>query len=484
MRSLQVDYLSCWSVQDEVYSEIAKKRPHLTLLPKLKRLKIVPKTGLNLVHSLLFFGRNVRELEFRWAPQFSPPDSDQVSDFFDECAVRMPNLKKFSLHGFDVDYTTQLQPDIVKLVPSMSGLETFSCSLYYATSATFVALSQLPSLRVITFDYPTKCGIGNAIDVIDLRPTFNPESFPSLVDLSFSATFEDAASLLEMDIAPNLEILFIHSPMLETAAQLQHLLKRLATNRRGLTQLCLSSISPMSDASNHKEMYHVSFETLEPLLDFMSLVDFQIAYHCPFQLNNAELGTLVRDWSHLEVLHLCSDPFLRLKSTLTPAVLPIIAERCPKLRALSLYIDTHIEGPRPPVTDLLDPTRFTSLERIEFGTSALQAADITSFCLFLGDLLPVSCNIETLCGVSWLLKNELFNAGFGIESEVVIGWKQVSSMLKMLIMAREHERSRVRELVSEARDLRMRVAMLENQLQLGYEVITERQGVAGACAHQ
>ncbi|KAL5513864.1 hypothetical protein ACEPAG_2625 [Sanghuangporus baumii] len=490
VRTLQLDYLSSWRVHDEVYSEVAQKRPHLILLPNLKSLKIIPESRWNLVHSLLFFGHNVRELEFRWVPNLTALTPEYISDFFGECAARMPKLRKFALYGFQVGYIARLQTDVVKLLPAMMDLETFSCSLYFATSATFVALSQLLSLRAITFDYPSKCGIGKAVDIIDFRPTFMNDSFPALVDLSFSATFEDAARFLEMDFAPELKKLFIHSPTLESASQLRLLLSRLLESRNGLVQLCLSSVSSVSGDSSRDEgdweIDRVTYETLVPLIGFPTLVDFQISYHRPFQLNDAELGMLVENWHDLRVFHFGSDPFLQEKPVLTLAILPTIAKCCPKLQELSLYVDTHVDDPYLRITDPVYPSRFPSIRRIEFGTSPLAEKDIAGFCLYLSDLLPGTCNVETLCGVSWLLEDELVPAGFGIEPEVVPRWKQVSSALRMLITAREQERLRTRDLEREAKDLSMRVAMLEEQRRLGLTAIAERKGSASAsvCVHQ
>ncbi|KAL5521853.1 hypothetical protein ACEPAF_1697 [Sanghuangporus sanghuang] len=488
VRTLQLDYLSSWRVHDEVYSEVAQKRPHLTLLPNLKSLRIIPETRWNLVHSLLFFGRNVRDLEFRWLPKLTALTPEYISDFFGECAARMPKLRKLALYGFEIDYIAQLQTDVVKLLPAILDLETFSCSLYFATSATFVALSQLPSLRAITFDYPTKCGIGKSVDIIDFCPTLMNDSFPALVDLSFSATFEDASRFLEMDFAPKLKKLFIHSPTLESASQLRLLLSRLSESRKGLVQLCLSSVSPVSGDSSkdegNREIDRVTYETLVPLTDFPTLVDFQISYHRPFQLDDSELEMLIESWHDLKVFHFGSDPFLQEKPMLTPAILPTIAKCCPKLQELSLYIDTHVDDPYLPITDPVYPSRFPSLRRIEFGTSPLAEKDTAGFCLYLSDLLPGTCNVETLCGVSWLLEDEMVHAGFGIEPEVVPRWKQVSSALRMLITAREQERLRTRDLEKEAKDLSMRVAMLEEQRRLGLSAISERKGSASVCVHQ
>ena len=413
------------------------KRPRMTLLPSLRRLRISLNKPEDASHSLLFVGEHVRELELG-CPPGAEKSKNHVSNFLDHCSSRVPNLKKFELRAYGPDSTGLSKETMDKFLSLIRGLEEFSGSLYCTTPEVFAALSQVRSLRSITFQHSETDSIGCPDDVTVFSPSLLPGSFPNLTDLSLSLTFAAGSDLFALDFAHQLKKLVIHSPALQEAAQIRCLLTGLSKSRRGLERLVLSSVVDASEeflkGEDGQETDLVTLETLSPLLKFPSLNEFEITYHRPLKLTDSDVLDFLKQWPHLEVLRLCSEPLFIEKPLLTPDVLPGIAERCPKLRTLALFIDSqmHRSLSRFPEADQVRP--FNALQRIEFGRSPLKGEDIIGICLVLSDMLSETCDIDNLSHIDWLELD-------ADDSEEDL-WKRASEVLKAIIAGRGRERMR------------------------------------------
>ena len=222
------------------------------------------------------------------------------------------------------------------------------------------------------------------------------------------------------------------------------------------------------------ELDRVTLQTLLPLLDLTDLRCFEVNCHRPLKLNNCDLEELLTKWpssASLKDLHLCHSPLLSEKPSLTPDVIPIIAECCPELLYLSLYLDTHVPAASEPISP--PPVRFSpSLKSIDFGTSPLDESDVTNLAIYLSSLLPPTSNCDICCSIDELIEDLLTtqnegNSGsnpdfsFSIHPDVKTYWKNVSCALKLVIKVREEDRVRLEELEREARDLATRVKVLE-----------------------
>ncbi|KAL5513850.1 hypothetical protein ACEPAG_2611 [Sanghuangporus baumii] len=278
---------------------------------------------------------------------------------------------------------------------------------------------------------------------------FAADAFHALSVFEVSATFDDMRKLLEKDFALGLDKLFIHSPQLEAAESPRLCLCALPKQRPWLRSLHLDSVNEadeplMNDYGQESDCG--TLETLEHVLDFPRLIDLRVGYHRLFQLSDSDLENLVADWHSLEVLWLCIDPVLDERPILTPAVLPMLARRCPRLRHLALYLNTHFDDPWLPSQDTVESVHFISLEEIEFGTSPITDEDISKFAFYLSRILPQTCSIDSLCGVYWLRRQDLEDLGHRIEPEFLKRWGKVSSALTVLIPARMEEIYRFSEL--------------------------------------
>ncbi|THH01643.1 hypothetical protein EW145_g6874 [Phellinidium pouzarii] len=468
------------SLSTRVFTEMAQKRPTLAILPNLTRLTVYCNTSLkHLEHSLLFMSESITELELTLPVQASWALEDGPAEFFEEVIARVPRLRVFDMKvPNSSDWSvTKIESSLTAFLSTARELKTFISPLYFATSSVITALSQLPSLGTIQFELPEEQGRGSRHDVISFAPKLSAGSFPALFDLSLTATFEDTARFFNMDFAPlHLTVLFVHSPQLETSEQLRNLLVVLSQQCQQLTRLYLDSIPFAVHGSlrdnNGVVLDKVTLLTLLPLRDFPNLTTFAISYHSPFQLDDSDVEAIVADWPTLEELDLCSDPYPLEPSRLTLRLLTILAKHCPKLRSLSLYIDTS--GANKLALSLSDsslddsfifPARLSYLASLNFGTSPLDHADVRGTSLYLSALLPRTCNLEQLYGITWNVGISEIHGGISLGSDLPLpfAWEEVSKAVPLLIEAREQERERTRELEKEARDLRMRVAFFEEQ---------------------
>ncbi|KAL5480629.1 hypothetical protein ACEPAI_1900 [Sanghuangporus weigelae] len=401
VRSLDLDdELSTLSAS--IFYEIALKRLSPVLLPNLSRLKImVDGYYLDMLsYSLLFTEKNIEEFALVLPYPYSNcgPFQELIPDFFEECAIRMPRLRIFELYSIYSHWpVATIENHVALFLSSLPKLVNFKCSVHFTTPCIANALSRLPSLRSIEFKTEGDIGSGLQSDVMVFEPLIAfTDAFHALSVFEVSATFDDMRKLLEKDFALGLDKLFIHSPQLESAESLHQCLCALPKQRPWLRSLHLDSVNEADEPLMNdygQEIDCVTLETLEHVLDFPRLIDF------------------------LEVLWLCIDPVLDQRPILTPAVLPMLARRCPRLRHLALYLNTHFDDPWLPSQDTVESVRFISLEEIKFGTSPITDEDISEFAFYLSRVLPQTCSIGSLCGVYWLRRQDLEDLGHCIEPE-------------------------------------------------------------------
>ena len=359
---------------------------------------------------------NVKEFTFRYT-SFYENDKDKkkkvdpeetLSSFFEEVCGRMPKIKTLKLISkYMTNWSFRETPAyITDCLSSMKELEIFECSAYLTSPAVIETLSKLPKLRAIKFVKSGNDSAGDPKGVLDFHPTISPQSFPALTCLSFSATFQDASKFLELEFAPHLSSLCIHSLRLETAEAMCTLLLVISQRRRMLKKLILSDDARQAKGplrnSEGEAVDIVTLGTIMPLVDFPNLVDIEISYHRPFHLSNSDLYVFMERQPELESLRLCWDPCRMERSLLTVDVLQTIGNCCPKLHHLSLYIDTRsvrtLHASIPP-----SQTRFKSLQTISFGSSVLMKEDVLPLTTYLSKVLPKTHVVHISSGVYWLM---------------------------------------------------------------------------------
>ncbi|KAL5513856.1 hypothetical protein ACEPAG_2617 [Sanghuangporus baumii] len=249
---------------------------------------------------------NVTELLFRF-----PGDRDDygdlngyIDDFFLEVSKRMPKLKTLEVYNprlSDNIWHSGAQSNISEFLSSAKYLEAFICFPYCITSYIMERLSHLPNLQVVGMKWEQSIARPRRSS-LHFDRWFSPGPFPSLVDLSFCATFTDAMDMMEFDLAPKLVALHLHSPQAETADSTRRLLLILARKYPKLSKLRLTSLG--STANGHLQLPdggdRIDESTLSPLFNISSLTSFEITYHRQLYLYNHSLKGFLTNWPALE----------------------------------------------------------------------------------------------------------------------------------------------------------------------------------------
>jgi hypothetical protein len=278
-------------IHHTVFDAIARTRMRMELLPNLTELEWIVNYGVvtdlatDVSMSVLFMHAGVKKfvvwLPFDWNVGVSDevPAVGSGEPYIREIATRMPHLTHLDLRTYTAMHI--LQPSVTtSLFPHLFSLQTLILPNYHLTSSVLTTLSRLPHLGVIQFEYGSDQGDGDADDVQIVSPTLEEGAFPSLWDLSLTATLPDMTNFLNLDFAPvNLTSLYIDCPRKQSSKELQRFLVCVRDNCQLLKALYLELI--WMDIRPREEDDRVRFETLEPLLGCLNLtyVPFLLPYN-------------------------------------------------------------------------------------------------------------------------------------------------------------------------------------------------------------
>ena len=403
--------------------------------------------------SVTFMHPGVKTFDI-WLPSEIPNVSPRP--FFQDVVVRMPNLVNLDIKS-DVA-VHEYEVDLVDFIHRLPKLRRITVPRFYITTKIIEALSQLPVLEVIEFQYDDQ-GCGYYADVIPFTPLVGEGSFTALRDLSLSTTYEDISRFFSLEFSPtNLTSLYIDSPIIETAATIYKFLCAVVNRCQLLKALSVVSLrSPDSEPDDGDEHYEITVEHIKPVFKLGNLKTLEVSHRYPLALNIEDLKSLACSWPSLETLILNSEPVLILRSDLTLDALLPFASHCPNLVHLGLFVDaSRIHASSAPVP-------FKRLKRLSMGVSIID--DHKSVALYLSRVLPAGCNVE--CGVTWD-DEELSSADTSKEAfERCSRWEQVDRLLPVLIELRAEEKDRLKVLENEMDDLRLRNDMLSDSLKLG-----------------
>ena len=143
-----------------------------------------------------------------------------------------------------------------------------------------------------------------------------------------------------------------------------------------LTDLSFEALTGFCEAFEHAfpPKLHVTLATLAPLARLAHLRRFALDATVPPDLGDADLATIASWWPEIEELALWSRPvdtfdlpayFTTSPRATAPAILTVLAARCPRLRLLSLPMDVAVL-PLPAHPPLVVPSQ-TALTRLTIG---------------------------------------------------------------------------------------------------------------------
>ncbi|ETW85342.1 hypothetical protein HETIRDRAFT_438234 [Heterobasidion irregulare TC 32-1] len=262
---------------------------------------------------------------------------------------------------------------LLSLLQGYQGLTEITLPAERLNDQALTELSKLADLRTISFEYTLnehRFCCGNQFESISDAPEYSfalePGAFPSLINLSVYLRLSDAERLLthpSLD-ASRLRKLFFISVAAQPAPVMQ--------------EFCQGG----SDFHDHDHENPLTAVAIKPLLAIQSLTTLHLAQALPLTLDDDDLLTIVRSLPLLEDLSLNFRPAVLIPPNLTMGALPICAEHCPRLRELSLYMNTERFSSFR-LTHAFSPT----LETLRIGPSELKPVSCIRVALFLSRLL-------------------------------------------------------------------------------------------------
>lgn len=361
---------------DSVFTYIASSRPVIELLPNLRQLNYIngPETFLPVfVHSKLTqLQLSIDFLDWerrgtRWLISYLPD--------------RAPNLECLRLDATrSADAPPELGLDtVIGCLPRLRKLFTSSSLL---TPSLLHALSLLPSLKSLHVKFPLS---------VDIRPTnvavpsfARGDGFPALSTLELeSYSFEIITPILELYRLDHLVNLSVDSFARESEEEYVNVFSIVSTYCPILQSLELESLPQ----ATKQPINPTSF--FQPLCRCSSLTALTLRNPVPLCLGTNTLIVIV---TSLPFLHtLCLEEQSTVPPTLPLSSLVELAPICPRLKKLTLYMDTFLCPPCTTGEHLFEP--FKSLEILNVGTSPFRSSMKAVTAIFIR-ILPRGCSLR------------------------------------------------------------------------------------------
>ena len=444
-----------YPLHQSTFDTIARTRTTLNILPNVHNFSW---QNPNLHLCVLFMHANIRQFTFSL---FSTNSESDPRSLFLEISSRMPHLTTLDIRSFIPMHT--IETDMILLIQQLPKLKKITFPRFYLTTKVTEALSRLPHLEIIEFQYSIEQGYGDPMDVIPFVPNLTEGAFPSLFDHSMSTTFDDAARFIDTKFSPtNLTMLYIDSEFIEPPSSIQNFLSVVAENCQLLKSLALVSLR---DASSELDVDQgtdadITLDVLKPLLKLPGLSMVELVHQHQLALSQVDIELLASSWPSLETLILNNEPVYHARSKLTLKALLPFAKHCHKLTHLGLFLDTTSVDESFYQPNLIP---FQSLKRLSMGVSIIN--DTESVSLYLSLILPLGCQLDA--GITWDETSEI-NDSISIKvEERCQAWSKVAETLPMLCTLRMQERERTRAIEKELEDLRMRSAVMSDMIVLG-----------------
>lgn len=344
-------------LDDRVFAYIASTRPSGPLLANLRRLEFdidaKPQSHW-LQHTRMFLHPGLRTLIMRLSPE--DYNVDRSIAIFDEVRLNCPELKHLTL-SFAYD-PHSAEAALVKLIGSLSGLEGIDLLHTAFSHKSLSVLASLPKLSSIQ-------GHGVKGD----RPYLKAENpfaqlnagvaFPALSCLKIARPLRALHGFLSFsETSLGLTQLTVDMLGVNPAEELGAFLDGLATSCPRLILLQIGhdyefDLMRLALAEDFGETQPITAVHLQPLIRLSKLETFTLSHTQPVVTTDAELLDICMACPSLTALSLNPEPISNCPTPLTLDVLSLLAENCPKLRVLRLYLDATSPSTLLPVSPVV-----------------------------------------------------------------------------------------------------------------------------------
>lgn len=400
VRSLKdISFGGRWFLAPHTELALSMSRPHGG--PVFPAVEILELTSRNL--SKLVMSTSVRELH--WRIESYMGNSNNLWTLCRSITDRMPLITALELQ---YDDALAIGSPVAFLCSMLTSLTTITLPVYGLTEDIICALSGLPSLqRVVMSMNPTGPGHVRVYDT-DAIKRFDPShmhlaqhGFPQLRTLSFSAPSVDAATnLLKHGVFHQSEIkdVLIRVPfaigvrstsVANMFEELGHILSPLQELKLWLTPDGTQSTSRI------RQMDRLGPSEFQNIGHFIQLTRLEVYHAMPLNFTNAEVGSLVAGLPLIEALILNPHPSVPRTTRLSFTVLSVLAQKCPKIQELGIFVDGLLPLEPPP-----DIGRLCDLSLLRLGRSMLPSisqSDIRNdVARYLASILPSETVVKTM----------------------------------------------------------------------------------------
>lgn len=249
--------------------------------------------------------------------------------------------------------------------------------------------SLLPNLRTLGQSPPEKVYYNRSQFPGRFVPDLKVGSFPSLRELSFTATLSDATALIRHPHFPshNLACLRLYAIFPLRDRDFIHFSTAAADLCPDIKELAIF----VDDHSPHARL-HIQFFELAPLLHLRKLACLNIHYLHPIHMSDQDVKDLASNVPYLERLHITTaEPsFVHPRTLPSLPTLTQFARHCPLLRDLTLCLDVTDND-----VDALSgaPLLFRSLERLKLhlGFAITSSDEVEPLASFITGMLHDDC---------------------------------------------------------------------------------------------
>lgn len=187
----------------------------------------------------------------------------------------------------------------------------------------------------------------------------------------------------------------------------------------------------MTRAADNEEQ--LTYASLLPLTRLRHLQFFSLACNETVSMTDRQLSDLLSACPVLATMHLNCEPPSMSPTDLTINVIPILANSCPWLENLHLYVD----GTKP-VDTTIKPTTFKKLRELSFGVSPLSNVD--DALALLAQVIPTQCKFV---GRPVVGLRAVFNSDISRRRRSCIVWEKIETMLPFQIRVRDASEEKI-----------------------------------------
>ncbi|KAG6814985.1 hypothetical protein H0H93_011379 [Arthromyces matolae] len=290
-------------------------------------------------------------------------------------------LRRFEITADEIE---NLSPTI-RVLQELPNLDTLCIPLYAASSDVLEAASRLPKLQRLIFTGRRRKQLCTCTGV-SVSPVFTLGCFPSLRTLTIAGCASELSAIIGQSHFPT----EIHTLQVYT-------MKCGITGDNVLTMFHKSLVNVCPDLAHYcvRDLDDsLSFSELRPLLS-LKLCSLIVRGREPMTISSQELNELATSLPKLTLLNLNASPIkplhdLGIKGGLPIDMLSLIAQSCPDLRKLGLFLDTS----NVPTGNILDLPPFNgNLRELDVGKSPLDYDNLEAVTMYLSQILPATCQL-------------------------------------------------------------------------------------------